>query len=129
MSYRNEQFRDWAYANAYIHKYFHVLYTVTNNSIKEEITSDAIPKAAEVFMLLPEATGLEIELNIICKLIQRCQRQLSCYFKTYLYKYHFNISSISFEITVFVHTYLHMYMYPLNRAFMLMCHCVADLRL
>lgn len=64
MSYRNEQVRDWARANAYIHKHFHVLYTVTNNSIKEEITFDTIPKAAEVLMLLP--TGLEIALNIIC---------------------------------------------------------------
>lgn len=66
MSYRNEQFRDWVCANAHIHKHFHVLYTVTNNSIKEEITFDLIPKAAEIFMLLPEASGLEIALNIIC---------------------------------------------------------------
>lgn len=66
MSYRNEQVRDWARANACIHEHFHVLYTVTNNSIKEEITFDTIPKAAEVLMLLPETTGLEIALNIIC---------------------------------------------------------------
>lgn len=37
---------------------------MTNNLIKEEITSDAIPKAAEVLMLLPEASGLEVALNI-----------------------------------------------------------------
>lgn len=66
MSYRNEHVKDRLHSNQYIHKNFHVLYTVVDNSIKEDITSDRIPKAAEVLMLLPETTGLEIVLNIIC---------------------------------------------------------------
>lgn len=114
--------RDWQHENAYIHKHFHVLYTVTNNSIKEGIAFDTIPRAAEALMLLSEATGLEIvQMQTLFSLIQKCQGQHSCYFKTYFYKYHFNVSSISFEITILVHTYLNKCMHPLNRAFVLMC--------
>lgn len=47
MSYRNEQVRDWAYANTHIHKTVHILCTVTNISIKEEITFDAISEAVK----------------------------------------------------------------------------------
>ena len=58
--------RDWAFANTHIHKSVHILYTVTNISIKEDITFDAIPEAVKVLKLLPETAGLEIALNIIC---------------------------------------------------------------
>lgn len=66
MSYRNEQVRDWACANTHIHKTVHILCSVTNISMKEEILFDVIAEEVKVLKLLPEAAGLEITLNIIC---------------------------------------------------------------
>lgn len=117
MSYRNEQLRDWAtwkciYSQAFpcpLHcdKQFYKRrnYFWHNSKSSRSINATVRGNCARDS---PDANIIFIQ-------------QHSCYFKSYFYKYHFNVSSISFEITIFVHTYLNKYMHPLKRAFMLMC--------